>query len=168
MRVANAALVELLGPGSHVARAEYTQIYLTAAAEQRVLEDPARLGPVTAALERIPGIARAIPSAGLERQRSSSDPILRAAALSHVPGRSGQIVVIPKPFYVIGGSDATTHGTHQNYDQHVPLIFFGTGVKAGRYQTPSTPADLTPTLASRIGLAMPGTDGIAQTAAFGQ
>lgn len=168
MRVANAALVELLGPGSHVARAEYTQIYLTAAAEQRVLEDPARLAPVTAALERIPGIARAIPSAGLERQRSSSDPILRAAALSHVPGRSGQIVVIPKPFYVIGGSDATTHGTHQNYDQHVPLIFFGTGVKAGRYQTPSTPADLAPTLASRIGLAMPGTDGIAQTAAFGQ
>jgi len=75
-------------------------------------------------------------------------------------------VVIPRPYYVIGGSDATTHGTHQAYDQHVPLIFFGAGVKPGRYQTPSTPADLAPTMAARVGLEMPGTDGEAHTAVF--
>jgi hypothetical protein len=124
------------------------------------------LRPLIAALEQIPGVARALPSAGLERERASADPITRAAALSHVPGRSGQVVVVPEPFYVIGGSDATTHGTHQAYDQHVPLIFFGAGVRPGRYQTPTTPADLTPTLASRIGLPMPGVDGIAQAGAF--
>ena len=32
----------------------------------------------------------------------------------------------------------------------MPLVFFGSGVVAGRYDTPTTPADLTPTLASRI------------------
>lgn len=165
-QAANAALVEVLGPGQHVARAEYTQIYLTAAARQRVLEAPALLLPVTAALERIPGIARALPGAGLERQRTSSDPNVRAAALSHVPGRSGEIVVVPRPYYVIGGADATTHGTHQPYDQHVPLIFFGAGVKPGWYGAPSTPADLAPTLAASIDLAMPGVDGVARTEVF--
>jgi predicted AlkP superfamily pyrophosphatase or phosphodiesterase len=166
VQTANAPLVELLGPGQHVARADYTQIYLSPAAQQRVLENPGLLRPVVAALERIPGIARAIPSAGLERQKTSTEPDLRAAALSYVPGRSGQIVVVPKPFHVIGGSDATTHGTHHEYDQHVPLIFFGTGVRPGRYQGATSPADLAPTLASRIGLPLPGADGTAQTAIF--
>ena len=166
MEAANAALVELLGPGQHVARVEYTQIYLTPEARQRVLEDPTIVAPITAALERVPGVARAMPSAGLERQRTSPDPLVRAAALSHVPDRSGQIVVIPGPYYVIGGSDATTHGTHQSYDQHVPLIFFGAGIKPGRYRMPSTPADLAPTLAASIDLEMPGADGEAHTGVF--
>ncbi|MCC7179813.1 MAG: alkaline phosphatase family protein [Acidobacteria bacterium] len=166
MQAANAALVESLGPGQHVARVEYTQIYLAPEARQRVLANPALLEPVTRALEHVPGIARAMPGAGLEGQQTSPAPLVRAAALSHVPDRSGQIVVIPSPYYVIGGSDATTHGTHHAYDQHVPLIFFGAGVKPGRYQTPSTPADLAPTLAARIGLEMPGTDGVAHTAVF--
>jgi len=165
-RAANAALVESLGPGEHVARAEYTQIYLSADARQRVAENPALLQPVLAALERLPGVLRAMPSAGLEAARDSKDPVVRAAALSHVAGRSGQIVIVPRPYYIVGGSDATTHGTHNPYDQHVPLIFFGTGVVAGRYDTPSTPADLTPTLAARIGLQMPGVDGVARTAIF--
>ena len=111
-------------------------------------------------------MAHAFPSAGLERDRASRDPIRRAAALSYVQGRSGQIVVVPKPFYVIGGSDATTHGTHQSYDQHVPLIFFGAGVTPGRHQTPATPADLAPTLASRVGLALPGAEGVAHARIF--
>lgn len=165
-QTANAAFVRVLGPGQHVVRAEYTQMYLSPAAQHQVIENPRVLGPALAALERIPGVARAFPSAGLDRDRASQDPIRRAAALSYVPGRSGQIVVVPKPFYIIGGSDATTHGTHQSYDQHVPLIFFGAGVTAGRRQTPATPADLAPTLASRIGLALPSAEGVAHAGIF--
>jgi len=163
---ANAALVESLGPGEHVARAEYTQIYLSPDARQRVAENPALLQPVLASLERLPGVLRAMPSSGLEAERDSKDPVVRAAALSHIAGRSGQIVIVPRPYYIVGGSDATTHGTHNPYDQHVPLIFFGSGVVAGHYDTPSTPADLTPTLASRIGLQMPGADGVARSGIF--
>lgn len=165
-QAANAAFVEVLGPGQHVARTEYTQVYLTATAAERVAARPDLLRPVLAALERVPGVLRALPTDGLERARTSDDPVVRAAALSHVPGRSGQIVIIPKPYYVVGAADATTHGTHNQYDQHVPLIFFGSGVVAGRYDTPTTPADLTPTLASRIDLPMPGADGRAQAHIF--
>jgi Type I phosphodiesterase / nucleotide pyrophosphatase len=159
-QTANAAFTTFFGPGPHVARAEYTQLYLSTATQEKLREAPDALGPVLKALEQLPGVARALPSAGLERERSSSDPIVRAAALSYVPGRSGQIVIVPKPYYIIGSTDGTTHGTHQAYDQHVPLIFFGAGVRPGHYQTPSTPADLTPTLASRIDLEMPGVEGV--------
>jgi hypothetical protein len=166
-RTANTALAEALGPGEHVSRAEYTQIYLSPDARQRVAENPAVLKPVLASLERLPGVLRAMPSAGLEAARDSADPVVRAAALSHVPGRSGQIVIVPQPYYIVGGADATTHGTQNPYDQHVPLIFFGAGVVAGQYATPSTPADLTPTLASRIGLSpLPAAEGVAQSAIF--
>jgi arylsulfatase A-like enzyme len=166
LQTANAAFVRVLGPGQHVVRAEYTQLYLSSVAQHQVIENPRILRPALAALRHVPGVAQAFPSAGLERDRDSRDPIRRAAALSYVPGRSGQIVVVPKPFYVIGGSDATTHGTQQPYDQHVPLIFFGAGVRPGRHQTRTTPADLAPTLASRIGLALPGAEGVAHARIF--
>jgi arylsulfatase A-like enzyme len=39
------------------------------------------------------------------------------------------------------------------------MIFFGAGVKPGRYRDAATPADLAPTLADRVGLPMPGADG---------
>ena len=168
MGVANAALVATLGPGQHVVRAEYTQLYLSEAAQQQALENPRLLDSAIAALERMPGVERVLRGAGLERERAATDPIVRAAALSHVPGRSGQIVVVPKPYYVISTATAvgSTHGTPHPYDQQVPLIFFGAGVKPGRYQTPSTPADLAPTIAATVGLQLPGADGIVQSRAF--
>ncbi len=77
-------------------------------------------------------------------------------------------MVVPQRYYVIGAATATgtTHGTQHPYDQQVPLIFFGAQVKPGRYQTPSTPADLAPTIAATVGLQLPGADGVVQSGAF--
>ena len=165
---ANQALADTLGPGQPVVRAEYTQLFLSETAQQKALENPRLLDPAIAALERMPGVDRVLRGAGLERQRASTDPVVRAAALSHVPGRSGQIVVVPQRYFVIGAATATgtTHGTQHPYDQQVPLIFFGAHVKPGRYQTPSTPADLAPTIAATVGLQLPGADGVVQSGAF--
>jgi phosphoglycerol transferase MdoB-like AlkP superfamily enzyme len=55
--------------------------------------------------------------------------------------------------------DTATHGTMQPYDQRVPVILYGAGVKAGVYKTPATPADVAPTLARLAGVALDGTDG---------
>lgn len=165
LRAANEALVAALGPGQHAVRAEYTQLYLSVAAQQQLSQRPEVANMLIAALEKVPGVERVVPSAGLDRERSSTDETIRAAAYSYVPGRSGQFVIILKPNYV-NTPDATTHGTHRPYDQKVPLIFFGAGVKPGRYEAASTPADLAATLAWRIGVAMPGADGVARTEAF--
>ena len=167
-QVANEALVRTLGPGTHVARIEYTQLYLTADANARATQDPHVLDDTVEALSRVPGVERVVRGAGLERQRDATDPAVRAAALSHVPGRSGQLVVIPKDYWLVGAATArgTTHGTYHQYDARVPLVFYGAGIKPGRYADPSTAADLAPTLAEVIGMTMPGADGHPRTAAL--
>ena len=114
----------------------------------------------------MPGVLKVFPSRGLETKRSSSDPIERAAALSHFPGESGDIVVVLKPNWIGTDTSTTTHGSMNAYDQHVPVVFWGAPFKAGRFSTPASPADLAPTLAALAKLAMPGVDGKALTTAF--
>jgi phosphoglycerol transferase MdoB-like AlkP superfamily enzyme len=66
--------------------------------------------------------------------------------------------MVPKPYW-IASTDAATHGTMQPYDQRVPVILYGAGVKAGVYKSPATPADIAPTLARLVGVPFGGTDG---------
>lgn len=167
-QVAGQALTDTLGPGTHVVRVEYTQIYLAEAARQQAELHPEVLDPAIKALSGLPGVDRVLRGIDLPGQRDARDPVVRAAALSHVPGRSGQLVVIPKEYWVVGAATATgtTHGTHHAYDQRVPLIFYGAGIRPGRYTVPSTPGDLAPTLATTVGLAMPGAEGRPRTEAL--
>ena len=41
----------------------------------------------------------------------------------------------------------------------MPVILFGAGVKAGRYDRAATPADIAPTLARGAGIKMPKAEG---------
>jgi predicted AlkP superfamily pyrophosphatase or phosphodiesterase len=162
-KVAEAAMAAAHGPGQYIALAEYTNVYLTDAARQRADADPTFIRPLIDAVAAMPGVLRVFPSAGLEKKTSSVDPIERAAALSHYPGESGDIVLVLKPNWIGTDTSTTTHGSMNAYDQHVPVIFWGAAFKPGRYAGPASPADLAPTLASLIKLPMPGTDGRALT-----
>lgn len=161
VKVADAALVPTLGPGPHVVNASYTQIYLSEATRARVAGKPALLGPALDALRQLPGVLRVMASDGLERQRNASDPVVRAAALSYHPGRSGEIVVVPRRYFLMSSATArgTTHGTMQDYDQRVPLVFLGAPIAPGRHGVRSSPADLAPTLAATIDLPLPDAEG---------
>ena len=86
------------------------------------------------------------------------DDVVAAARLSYMPGRSGDIVVIPKPYWM-AQSTGTTHGTPYLYDQHVPVVFFGAGIRPGRYNVPAAPLDVAPTLAHLAGFTMPQATG---------
>jgi predicted AlkP superfamily pyrophosphatase or phosphodiesterase len=142
-------LEAVLGPGEHVASVNYTDIYLTPAAAMRLKDDPKVRAAAVQALQNIPGAAQAIVGAELatEEARKSSDRVRRAAALSYNKDRSGDLIVIPKENW-LQSSAATTHGTHHPYDQSVPVIVYGPGVKAGVYTATATPADVAPTLAA--------------------
>ncbi|HYV03268.1 MAG TPA: alkaline phosphatase family protein [Blastocatellia bacterium] len=70
--------------------------------------------------------------------------------------RSGDVWVITKPFsFFVEGGLPTTHGSPYNYDTHVPIIFFGAGVQAGRYNAECAPSDIAPTLAALLGVEQP-------------
>jgi arylsulfatase A-like enzyme len=47
------------------------------------------------------------------------------------------------------------HGSHYDYDTHVPLIFWGAAFKSAESAEETTPYDLAPTLAQLLGLELP-------------
>ena len=154
------ALVPLLGPGKYVANASYTDIYLQKTALKRMKKDPAVRTAVLDALRGMTGIAAAYTADEIMApgMRSSSDPLKRAAALSYFPGRSGDVIIVPRENWILSTS-ATTHGTLYPYDQHVPVIFYGAGVKKGRFASDASPADIAPTLGALAGISFRTTDG---------
>ncbi len=145
----NGALVPILGPGEYAVVGAYTDIYLAAGVAERLKEDDKARAAVLDALRALPGVTHAFTADELRSSdaRSSSDPVKRAAALSHHKERSGDIVVAPREFWILSTA-ATTHGTHHWYDQKVPVMFYGAGVRPGTYASAATPADVAPTLAA--------------------
>jgi arylsulfatase A-like enzyme len=108
----------------------------------------------------IPGVERVLRKDRLSDR--SADPIVRAAALTNFEGRSGDLIVVAKPNWPIGGraaAEAGSHGAPYDYDQRVPVVLFGAGIKPGRYEQPSTPADIAPTLARVAGIKMSKAEG---------
>ena len=70
--------------------------------------------------------------------------------------RSGDAFVIPRPGVMSTWNPGrgAMHGTHYEYDIHVPLVFWG-AVKAGGSDAATTPYDLAPTLGRWLGVALP-------------
>jgi predicted AlkP superfamily pyrophosphatase or phosphodiesterase len=157
------ALAGELGPPertSYVDAVNFTYVYFAPGVMDRLRAKPAALAAVERAVRAIPGISHVLRSDQLSA--TSTDPVVRAAALSHVNGRSGDLVVVPKPYWYFqarNATTATTHGTQNAYDAEVPFILFGGGVKRGRVSAAATPADIAPTLASLAGLHMTHAEG---------
>jgi predicted AlkP superfamily pyrophosphatase or phosphodiesterase len=157
-----ATLTTEFGPlekGSYVDAVSFTSIYLAPGIFDRLRANPKALAAVAREVEDIPGVSRVL--RGDQLSDRSSDPVVRAAALSHLAGRSGDLVVISEAFWYIvpRATGGTTHGSAHEYDTHVPVIFFGGAVKPGRSRTAITPADIAPTLAQMVGVKMPKAEG---------
>jgi predicted AlkP superfamily pyrophosphatase or phosphodiesterase len=69
--------------------------------------------------------------------------------------RSGDIQFTLKPGYFDGGKKGTTHGLWNPYDAHIPCVFFGWGVKAGKTNREVYMTDIAPTIAALLQIQMP-------------
>jgi predicted AlkP superfamily pyrophosphatase or phosphodiesterase len=69
--------------------------------------------------------------------------------------RSGDMVIVVKPFYLQRTEYGTSHSTPYSYDTHVPVIFYGAGIVAGSYANPSSPSDIAPTLSTLLKIEPP-------------
>jgi predicted AlkP superfamily pyrophosphatase or phosphodiesterase len=152
------ALVPFLGAGRHVADMNYTNLFFASGVFEKLLENPAAMQTAIATIAAEPGVLRVIRAETLKDAAATGDPVMRAAALSYHPVQSGDLIMIPKPYW-IASLDASTHGTMQPYDQRVPVLVYGAGVKGGVYKAAATPADIAPTLARLAGVVFPETDG---------
>jgi predicted AlkP superfamily pyrophosphatase or phosphodiesterase len=69
--------------------------------------------------------------------------------------RSGDLLIVPPPAHIDYTPTGTTHGSPYIYDTHVPLIFFGRGVRKGEISRPTYIRDIAPTLSVMLGIAFP-------------
>ena len=73
--------------------------------------------------------------------------------------RSGDIALILKPNIIFYDGKGTTHGSGYNYDTHVPLIFFGWGIKNGETERITEITDIAPTISKILGQKMKNSRG---------
>lgn len=80
-----------------------------------------------------------------------------AAAVDHGfnQKRSGDVVIVLEPSVISYSTTGSTHGTGYTYDTHVPLIFYGKGIKKGSTVRRTEIVDIAPTIASLLGIAFP-------------
>jgi hypothetical protein len=133
---------------------------------EKLRRDPRASEQVRRAINAVPGVATAYVADQLESHAAAGDRDARAVLLSYYPGRSGDVIVIPKPYWFFVTADgspqpgsATSHGTLYGYDQGVPVILYGRGIKPGEYLRAVTPADIAPTLAYLCGVTLAEADG---------
>jgi predicted AlkP superfamily pyrophosphatase or phosphodiesterase len=155
------------GDGPFVAASVGSDVYLKPGVYDKLHGDPDTRKKLTDAMGTLSGVARVLTADDVSAPsaRESKDPQIRAVALSYFPGRSGDLIVIPKENWIMGAI-VTTHGTLHPYDQRVPIVLYGAGIKAGKRTEAATPADIAPTLAAIAGVTLPDVDGKVLTPAL--
>ncbi len=75
----------------------------------------------------------------------------------YIADKSGDLILLPRPFYMEKDDNLVTHMTGFSYDKTVPLILFGAAFKPGVYAEPARVIDLAPTLSFMMGIVPPAT-----------
>ena len=141
-------------------------VYFTPGTYDKLKADPAAMHAVIEAIEGVPGVAGVYRADELDGRPATENPIRRAESASFLKSRSGDLMIVPKPYWPWDFSTpgrprtyGTTHGTPYYYDQRVPVLLMGFGIRPGVYHGTVTPADIAPTLAALCGITLAPRDG---------
>ncbi len=106
-------------------------------------------------LQKQPGIGR-VWTAGEMEQGTGPAPWAQLYRNSFDPERSGDLAIQTAPTCQLSPYPfGTSHGTPNLYDRAVPLVFVGPGISPGVVRGRAAPVDIAPTLAERLGVAVP-------------
>src|SRR5439155_24089664 len=100
-----------------------------------------------------PGVARVDRPADLAG-KDTTDPVVRRWQHQIPSGAEVELVATLKPYAVwsLENLPIAMHGQPSDLDAHVPLIFWGRGVRRGVYRGRVNTVDIAPTLARLLGL----------------
>ena len=153
-------------PKPAVARINGSDLYCTPGVYDKLQHDDKAMHTVIDAALAQPGVAEIFRAEQVQNRPATQSPTRAAMADSYFPGRSGDLFIVPKPYWLMDRNPAGTnrsygagHGVPYNYDQHVPILFMGFAIRHGEYFDPVTPADIAPTLASLCGITLATRDG---------
>lgn len=159
--------LEPLGyPKPAVAAVGGNEVYFAPGVWEKLKSDKAAMRAVLDAIQKMPGVAAMHTAEEIRQREATNDPMVRALGASFFAGRSGDLFVVPKAYWVVDYSApgkprsyGTAHGTPYAYDQRVPILLMGAGIHPGVYWTAATPADIAPTLAAICGITLSTRDG---------
>jgi arylsulfatase A-like enzyme len=126
------------------------------------------LTSLAAQFRRVPGVARVDLVRDLRRANNPRDVIGRRWLHALPPDLPVAVVVTPKPFVYWNGVTYATHGSPNDADARVPILFAGPGFARGVVRSRQVRVvDMAPTLARRLGVRpLERLDGVVLTDAF--
>jgi predicted AlkP superfamily pyrophosphatase or phosphodiesterase len=149
-----------------VARITGSDVFFTTGVYEKLKADASAMNTVLVAIRSVPGVEGVYRAEEVADRPATEDPLRRATALSYFTGRSGDLLIVPKAYWLMDSTPlgqarryGTGHGTPWNYDQRVPIFLMGFGIEPGEYFASVTPADIAPTLASLCGITLAPRDG---------
>ena len=160
-RAIDEVLTRELGGGPYRTRVIYNDVYFNEGVYLQLKQNAKAMDAVLSTIRKVEGVWRVY----RKEELSAADPFTRQSALSHYEGRSGDLKVLARAYWIYSTS-TTTHGTGHGYDTRVPVLLFGSGIKAGEYLQPSSPIDLAPTIAFLSGITLPDAVGRVLTEAL--
>jgi len=112
------------------------------------------LDALTARIVRIQGVARVIRPADLSRADTASDPVARRW-IHHLAPDAGVVLTVtlqPGSVWDVPNLPIAMHGQPSEDDAHVPIIFWGRGVRRGSFAGRMNTVDIAPTLGVLLGV----------------
>jgi len=156
-----------------VAQIASSDVYFSTGTYDKLKNDSTAMKAVLDAIRAVPGVADVYRAEELRDRPATQSPIRRAEANSYFEGRSGDLSIVPRPYWLFSAGPVdqartygTGHGTPYNYDQHVPIFLMCWGIAHGEHFGAVTPADIAPTLAALCGVTLATRDGRALTEAL--
>jgi hypothetical protein len=149
------ALTKRFGPGKWLLASSGGMLYFNQDLIRAQKLDPAEVELVAAeaGLEQH-HIARVYTRSQLVDGAVQHDEISRAFSVGFFGQRSGDLFVLQEPYYLFEAT-GTSHGTPYDYDNHIPVIFLGPGIKPGKYSARIAVNDIAPTLAEILNVEQP-------------
>ena len=107
---------------------------------------------LSTAFRKLPGIQSVYRKEDLPALAAAGNVIARRW-LHAIPRNLGAVLAVSlKPFYYWSTVNFATHGTPNQLDAWVPIVFAGAPFKAGRYKTEAHTVDIAPTMAAALGI----------------
>ncbi len=155
----NRALSARFGEGDWVRKRVKEQLFLNDSLIAARKLDPVIVQRAAAdALLKEPAIAEALTASDLVRLTYPTG-IRSMVQRGFMPARSGDVCFVLRPGYSPGWSgmvkQGTDHGAPWNYDSHVPILFYGQGVRPGEVLHRASITDIAPTVSMLLGMTMP-------------
>jgi predicted AlkP superfamily pyrophosphatase or phosphodiesterase len=148
---------------------EYGMVFADSAAFRRAnVSLDSVLTAMAVAFRQVPGVARVDKRVDLVKADTLHDAIARRWIHALPPTLPVVMLVSPKPFVYWNGVTYATHGSPNDADARVPILFYGPGFAKGVTRTRTVRVvDMAPTLARSLGVTPAETlDGVVLRDAF--